>query len=148
MTTDYKQDKLAELAFFSGHAAVDEYDVFTEPSTRKLFGRCMQLARLKPATFVADIGCGSGVFSQLLRESGVNAIGLDLSHPLLVLGRHKYPGVNFVVGDAGPGTLDWDFRFSWPAKINASWSLISTQRQWIRFKMEVCHFLSMMPNQC
>jgi ubiquinone/menaquinone biosynthesis C-methylase UbiE len=100
MTTDCKQDKLAELAFFSGHAAVDEYNVFTEPSTRKLFNRCMQLARLKPATSVADIGCGSGVFTQLLRERDVNAIGLDLSYPLLVLGRHKYPEVSFVVGDA------------------------------------------------
>ena len=100
MTTSCKQDKLAELAFFSGHAAVDEYNVFTEPSTRKLFSRCTQLACLKPATFVADIGCGSGVFTQLLCESGVNAIGLDLSHPLLVLGRHKYPEVSFVVGDA------------------------------------------------
>ena len=100
MNTDYKQDKLAELAFFSGHAEVDEYNVFTEPSTRRLFNRCMQLARLKPAISVADIGCGSGVFSQLLRESNVNAIGLDLSHPLLVLGRRKYPGASFVAGDA------------------------------------------------
>jgi len=41
MTTDYKQDKLAELAFFSGHAEVDEYNVFTESSTRKLFERCV-----------------------------------------------------------------------------------------------------------
>ncbi|MGA3113207.1 MAG: class I SAM-dependent methyltransferase [Syntrophobacteraceae bacterium] len=100
MTTDYKQDKLAELAFFSGHAEVDEYNVFTESSTRKLFERCVQLARIKPATFVADIGCGSGVFSQLLLDSNVNAIGLDLSYPLLVLGRRKYPGASFVVGDA------------------------------------------------
>ncbi len=100
MTTDYKQDKRAELTFFSGHAAVDEYNVFTEPSTRKLFDRCVQLARIKPATFVADIGCGSGVFSQLLRESNVKAIGLDLSYPLLVVGRRKYPGASFVVGDA------------------------------------------------
>ncbi|MFZ0930318.1 MAG: class I SAM-dependent methyltransferase, partial [Syntrophobacteraceae bacterium] len=100
MTTDYKQDKRAELTFFSGHAAVDEYNVFTEPSTRKLFDRCVQLARIKPATFVADIGCASGVFSQLLRESNVKAIGLDLSYPLLVVGRRKYPGASFVVGDA------------------------------------------------
>ena len=100
MLPDHNQDKGAELALFSDHAEVDEYNVFTEPSTQKLFKRCFQLAHLKPGTYVTDIGCGSGVFTQLLHESNINAVGLDLSYPLLALGRHKYPGANFLVGDA------------------------------------------------
>lgn len=96
----YRQNKIAELTFFSDHAKVDEYNVFTEASTRSLFNRCLQLTCLQPGTLVADIGCGSGVFTQLLHKNNINAIGLDLSHPLLAVGRHRYPGANFVVGDA------------------------------------------------
>ena len=100
MLPDRQQDKRAELAFFSDHAEVDEYNVFTGPSTQRLFQRCFRLARLKPGTVVTDIGCGSGVFTQLLRQSNINGIGLDLSYPLLAIGRGKYPGASFVVGDA------------------------------------------------
>lgn len=100
MPPDHEQNKPAELAFFPDHAEVDEYNVSTEQATQKLFKRYFQLTHLKSGSIVADIGCGSGVFTQLLHESSVNAIGLDLSYPLLLLGRRKYPGTAFVLGDA------------------------------------------------
>ncbi len=100
MIMDHEQDKLAELTFFSGHAESDEYNVFTEPCTRKLFRRCLQLARLGPGAAVADIGCGSGVFSRLLRESNIKTVGLDLSHSLLAVGRCKDPELDLVAADA------------------------------------------------
>ena len=48
--------------------------------------------RIKPGERVADLGCGSGVFTDLLRRHGCDAIGLDLSPKLIALGRRKYSG--------------------------------------------------------
>lgn len=100
MASSFNQDKLAETAFFAGHAQADEYNVFTESSTKKLFELCRQLADFKPCASVVDIGCGSGVFTQFLRDSGIKSIGLDLSNPLLLVGQRKYAGIRLVAGDA------------------------------------------------
>jgi ubiquinone/menaquinone biosynthesis C-methylase UbiE len=93
------QDKQKEIAFFDSHAAVDAYDVFTPESSLRLVSTCIRLARLKPGARVADLGCGSGVFTNLLNKQGYRAVGLDLSPKLVALGRAKYPGVEFQEGD-------------------------------------------------
>ena len=54
---------------------------------------------LKPGARVADLGCGSGVFTDLLSRQGYRAVGLDLSPKLIALGRAKYPAVEFLEGD-------------------------------------------------
>ena len=73
------QDKQKEIAFFDGHAAADAYDVFTPESNTRLIGTCMRLAGLKRGARVADLGCGSGVFTDLLHKQGYHSIGLDIS---------------------------------------------------------------------
>ncbi len=93
------QDKRKEIAFFDSHAAVDAYDVFTPESNLRLVSTCMRLARLEPGARVADLGCGSGVFTDLLHKQGYRAVGLDLSPKLIALGRTKYPDVEFLEGD-------------------------------------------------
>jgi ubiquinone/menaquinone biosynthesis C-methylase UbiE len=93
------QDKQKEIAFFDSHAAVDAYDVFTPESNLRLVSTCMRLARLKAGARVADLGCGSGVFTDLLHKQGYRAVGLDLSPKLVALGRARYPGVEFLEGD-------------------------------------------------
>ena len=93
------QDKQKEIAFFDGHAAADAYDVFTPESNTRLIGTCMRLAGLKRGARVADLGCGSGVFTDLLHKQGYHSIGLDISPKLVALGRAKYPDVEFLEGD-------------------------------------------------
>jgi ubiquinone/menaquinone biosynthesis C-methylase UbiE len=105
------QDKQKEIAFFDGHAAADAYDVFTPETNQRLVSTCMGLAGLTPPARVADLGCGSGVFTDLLRHQGFEAIGLDISPKLISIGRAKYPGVEFHEGDVehlpfADGSLD------------------------------------------
>ena len=53
----------------------------------------------KSGARVADLGCGSGVFTDLLHQQGFDAVGLDLSPKLIALGQAKYPDVDFFEGD-------------------------------------------------
>jgi ubiquinone/menaquinone biosynthesis C-methylase UbiE len=97
--TTLAQDKQKEIEFFDGHAAADSYDVFTPETNVRLITTCMRLAGVKPGARVADLGCGSGVFTDLLSKQGYNATGLDISPKLIALGQAKYPNVEFHVGD-------------------------------------------------
>jgi ubiquinone/menaquinone biosynthesis C-methylase UbiE len=93
------QDKQKEIAFFDGHAAADSYDVFTPESNQRLIRTCTSLAKWKPGARVADLGCGSGVFTNLLYQQRFDAVGLDLSPKLIALAQAKYPRVTFFEGD-------------------------------------------------
>lgn len=100
MSTDGLQDKRKEIAFFDAHAASDEYDVFTPQANARLIAAFVRLSGLPHGARVADLGCGSGVFTELLRRAGYTSIGLDISPKLVALGRRKYPGLELIEGDA------------------------------------------------
>jgi ubiquinone/menaquinone biosynthesis C-methylase UbiE len=93
------QDKSKEIGFFNKHAAESEYNVFTERSNRKLVAACLQLAGLRPPGRIADLGCGSGVFSSILVENGFQCCGVDIAHALTTLGSTLYPNVSFLTSD-------------------------------------------------
>jgi ubiquinone/menaquinone biosynthesis C-methylase UbiE len=93
------QDKQKEIAFFDAHAAADEYDVFTPQASARLIEAFVRLSRLKPGSRVADLGCGSGAFTHLLKRAGYDCAGLDLSPKLIALARRKYPDIEFLEGD-------------------------------------------------
>ena len=99
MTISPAQDKRKEIAFFDGHAAADSYDVFTPDSNARLIDTIVRLGQFTRGARVADLGCGSGVFTDLLQRQGCVCVGLDLSSKLLEVGRQKYPGVEFIEGD-------------------------------------------------
>src|SRR5262249_46506105 len=94
-----QQDKQKEIAFFDGHAAADEYDVFTPQASARLVDAFVALSALERGARVIDLGCGSGAFTALLARAGYDCVGLDLSGKLLEVGRRKHPGIAFVAGD-------------------------------------------------
>jgi len=56
-------------------------------------------ARLKPVTKVLEIGCGTGIFTQLLAETQANLIAVDISSDLLKIAsqkKYKYNNVSFI----------------------------------------------------
>ena len=100
MSIDGVQDKQKEIAFFDAHAVSDEYDVFTPEASARLISAFVRLSGLPRGARVADLGCGSGVFTDLLRRAGYSSIGLDISPKLVALGRSKHPGLELIEGDA------------------------------------------------
>lgn len=106
-----QQDKQKEIAFFDRHAAADEYDVFAPEANARLIDAFVRLSGLPKGARVADLGCGSGVFTNLLHQAGFDSIGVDLSPKLIAVGRAKYPHLRLIEGDIEKlpfpsGTLD------------------------------------------
>jgi ubiquinone/menaquinone biosynthesis C-methylase UbiE len=93
------QDKFKEVEFFDQHAAKDDYNVFTDAANHKLIDGFVCLSGLAAGARVADLGCGSGIFTSLLNARGYQAEGLDISPKLLQLARMKYPQIEFLEGD-------------------------------------------------
>jgi|SRR6185437_16019110 len=99
MHADSAQDKSKEIAFFDAHADSDEYDVFAPETNEKLIAAFIRLSGLPRGARVADLGCGSGVFTALLRHNGFDSVGVDISPKLLALGRRKHPVLELIEGD-------------------------------------------------
>ena len=93
------QDKAKEISFFNRHAAASEYNVFSERSSQQLIDRCVRLANLSPPARIADLGCGSGVFTSILAKKGFTCVGVDIAHGLTSLGHQLYPGIGFLTAD-------------------------------------------------
>jgi ubiquinone/menaquinone biosynthesis C-methylase UbiE len=96
---DTTQDKQKEIAFFDGHAAADDYDVFAPEASARIVEAFVRLTGLELGARVADLGCGSGAFTALLARAGYACVGLDISPQLVAVGRRKHPEIAFVEGD-------------------------------------------------
>jgi SAM-dependent methyltransferase len=94
------QDKQKEIAFFDAHATSGEYDVFAPQANARLIAAFVRLSLLQRGARVVDLGCGSGAFTELLREVGYSSVGVDISPKLVAIGRNKYPGLELIEGDA------------------------------------------------
>ncbi|TDC86478.1 class I SAM-dependent methyltransferase [Actinomadura sp. 7K507] len=69
---------------------------------------------------VADVGCGPGHTTALLRELGADAFGIDLSPVMIEIARREHPGARFDVGSM----TDLELADDSLAGVLAWWSLI------------------------
>src|SRR4026209_2016722 len=100
MASDHAQDKNKEIAFFDAHAGHDAYDVFTLQANERIIAAFVRLSGLPRGARVADLGCGSGVFTELRRGQGFRRCALDISPKWIELVRRKYPVLELIEGDA------------------------------------------------
>lgn len=99
MSAVLSQNKESEIAFFDGHAASNAYDVFTPATNDRIIDIVTRLGGFAPGARIADLGCGSGVFTSLLQRRGFDCVGVDLSPKLIRIARETYPDVEFREGD-------------------------------------------------
>lgn len=99
MAAPLSQNKKKEIDFFDGYGASGAYDVFTPETNERIVDIVVRLLGLPPPARIADLGCGTGVFSGLLRRRGFDVSGVDLSPALIRIARDKYPDIAFLEGD-------------------------------------------------
>ena len=93
------QNKEREISFFDSHAEGNDYNVFTDVANCRLIDEFFRLTELPPDAAVAGLGCGSGVFTRLLRSRGICSQGVDISPKLIQFAAKRYPEIPFRVGD-------------------------------------------------
>jgi ubiquinone/menaquinone biosynthesis C-methylase UbiE len=94
------QNKFKEIEFFNQHANKEEdYNVFTNDSNQKIVETCLTLSQFPPRAKLVDLGCGAGIFTKLLYDSGFKVVGVDISERLIEVAQKKYPYIEFMVGD-------------------------------------------------
>jgi ubiquinone/menaquinone biosynthesis C-methylase UbiE len=93
------QNKQQEIEFFYSLAQESEYNVFTDAANQKIINTVVNLLKMTPGDQVLDLGCGSGVFTQLLQQRGFQCVGLDLSQKLLRLGKQQQQAIHFLQAD-------------------------------------------------
>ena len=92
------QIKQAEIQFFEQFEE-DDYKAFTDETNTRLIEMCVGLGGFQPGSLVADLGCGTGTFTELLRDCGLNTIGLDITEAVVVRALELYPENKFLTGD-------------------------------------------------
>lgn len=60
----------------------------------------IDLIEIKKGDSVLDIGCGSGVLTNKIRQMGANVIGIDSSKDMLLTAKKNYPHIDFQNIDA------------------------------------------------
>lgn len=60
----------------------------------------VNLLQPKEGERIIDLGCGTGDLTYEISRSGAEVTGIDLSEPMIVKARTKYPQLHFEVGDA------------------------------------------------
>ena len=63
-------------------------------------GKIINTTKPTRASFILDVGSGTGHHVGLLRGKGYNAIGLDISPAMVNISTNKYPHATFKVGSA------------------------------------------------
>ncbi|HEY1704070.1 MAG TPA: class I SAM-dependent methyltransferase [Trebonia sp.] len=66
-----------------------------QPLSRAMIGAFAELVRATGNLRVADVGCGPGHLTAVLRELGLDVFGLDLSPGMVGHARRAYPALRF-----------------------------------------------------
>lgn len=91
------QDKQKEIDFFDSFSE-KEYNVFSDKANDKIINTVERCGQFPKGGMIADLGCGSGVFTQLLSNRGYQVMGIDLSQTLTRYAHHQ-TGLSFFQGD-------------------------------------------------
>jgi SAM-dependent methyltransferase len=67
----------------------------TRPFARNMIGTFAELVRATGNVRVADVGCGPGHLTAMLRDLGLDAFGLDLSPAMVDHARRAHPALRF-----------------------------------------------------
>jgi len=93
------QNKAVEIDFFNDFARSGLYNVFSDATNQRIIETCIEVGKFRSRARIVDLGCGSGIFTQLLQARDLRCVGLDISLNLPQIRQKAYPTQCFVQGD-------------------------------------------------
>jgi ubiquinone/menaquinone biosynthesis C-methylase UbiE len=75
------------------------------PVTTQSIDALLDAAHVRNGTKVLDVACGPGYVTAAAASRGASALGVDFSSEMVLEARRRYPGVQFMEGDAEALTL-------------------------------------------
>lgn len=89
------------------YANVYDHLVFNKLKTTYEVGEILNTTKPTNESVVLDIGSGTGHHVKLLRDNGINAIGVDISPAMVQKAQKNFPESTFTEGDASdPGLFE------------------------------------------
>jgi ubiquinone/menaquinone biosynthesis C-methylase UbiE len=79
-------------------AALFDRHLDSKPIERATLAAFAELVLATGNPAVADVGCGTGATTRILRDLGVVPAGIDLSPNMIAQARQRSPGLDFTVG--------------------------------------------------
>lgn len=110
--TKNTQNRADEIDFFDRFTLDKEYDVFTPYGYNTIFRHFQKFTadRLSSGHRVADLGCGTGAFTELFfKDADSEIYGIDISPNSIALAKQKTQKVNYIAGDIT--ALDFEDNF-------------------------------------
>lgn len=59
----------------------------------------LDFIEFKPTDKLLDVGCGSGFFSNLAHNKGIDVVGIDASTPLIEQAKQRNSSIKFLTGE-------------------------------------------------
>jgi 18S rRNA (guanine1575-N7)-methyltransferase len=80
---------LPELYYTEERAKQYDQNNRIQQVQREMTQRALELLRITSPALYLDIGCGTGISMQVLREAGFDGMGIDIAEPMLAIARQK-----------------------------------------------------------
>ena len=77
----------------------DDWANIQEPTGQSGYEHALQYLKTKPRHKLLDVGCGTGLFSDLAYKQGMDVTGIDATKELIELARKRNPKIPFAVGE-------------------------------------------------
>ena len=82
------------------YASIYDDLIFDRVRNEYEVGQIVQTTNPTQQSLILDIGSGTGDTVAAFVEKGYNAVGLDLSPPMVAVAKEKYPKMEFTIGNA------------------------------------------------
>ncbi|MEO8475339.1 MAG: class I SAM-dependent methyltransferase [Chryseolinea sp.] len=76
-----------------------DWATIQEQTANSGYDHALNFLNVRPSDKVLDIGCGSGLFCNLVRATGASITGIDASEALIEEAKRRYQTINFLVGE-------------------------------------------------
>ena len=80
---------LPEIYYNEERARQYEKNTRIQKIQREMTSRALEILELKPPASILDLGCGTGISMQVLKEAGFTVKGVDIAKPMLAIALQK-----------------------------------------------------------